>query len=232
MDVKICFITNGKEKIVQISRIPSISEYLVVDDTEYTISNIINDADNDEIIVFVKDILPKESTSDDSNGDISKLLIAFQEEYKTEQSKLNNTFTRAGFMLAFLSGLVIYFNQIIELSKLREYSFDDIIKSFIVITLIGTFVLALISLIIGIYYFVKVINIEKFSKLDFSDFNAEDPLKSFNTIEHRLFENYKDILISNEKIVENKALQLKKGYFYTFICVGSIFINVLINKLI
>ena len=135
-------------------------------------------------------------------------------------------------MLAFLSAIVIYFNQVIDITKVGDYSLVDVLNGLIVIGLIATFTIAIVSLIIGILFFVKVLSIQKFKKLNFKDFNVEDARASFKSVEHRLFENYKSILCNNEKLIETKAIQLRKGYIATLICVASIFVNLLLNKVI
>lgn len=225
------------EKCFDVNRIPLKEELIYLKEECYIVRDVINDVEkSDEIILLLKKQDYKEDIESmgqtkESFGSAELLLQTFLQEKSSEQNKLHNMYSRAGVMIAFISGLVIYFNQIVDFETLIKLELPIVIDSIKIVLIILSFLGVIIGLVFALVHFIKVVNIDGFTKLDYLKFGDDRCNNIVDMEAKKLFNDYKKILEENEKVINNKVKNLRKGYHWTIITVICILLNLLINRI-
>ncbi|ATP40129.1 hypothetical protein CSE16_08730 [Solibacillus sp. R5-41] len=178
--------------------------------------------------------------SDESSSQVPQfpsgqvLLETIQHEYDIETSRKRDLENRAGVLIALSGALIGFYANTLDYSFAKEAStpFEYIAVVFLVLV----YLLPLITLLTALWNFLKILDAKSYDRLRLDGFKIEVGKKASDSVSMDLAINYKDVVLGNHNVNEEKAKQLNKGiklmYFSLIIVVFVYFLQNILKQVI
>ncbi|MEH7483965.1 hypothetical protein V7157_23440 [Neobacillus drentensis] len=155
------------------------------------------------------------------------LLTVIQNEYNYEDVRKNALETRSGILLTLAAVVLTFIFSNIKMPKIKtpiaDYSSLVFYVSYFLVA-----VLAVTTILISVFYLIKVIFITEYKRFEINDITWETVEKEPDFIASSLTEKYKQIINWNHKVNHNKAVLYRKG---TYSLIAAIFFSVVLYGL-
>jgi len=149
------------------------------------------------------------------------LLNILQTEYSYENERVRSLESRTGVFIAFLGALLVFLMDKLKLPSINVDNEYRLIEAFPRVLMILLTIFSLISIIIAIIYFVKVISIQTYKRLSFTGFNETNAKHKKEEVAVSIMIQYQDVITHNNDINNKKVKYYRTGIYY--ILAGLIF---------
>lgn len=141
------------------------------------------------------------------------LLSAIQKEYEFELSRKKDLETRAGIFLPLIIALCTFILSNFNARDLFQFNLEqaDIVYTIVTVLIILT---KFICLILALLYFIKVLIVYRYERIDLKEFTEELAEHEKDVIEMSLINIYRDIVEKNQTVNDKKAIYYTKGIYY------------------
>ncbi|PYE49779.1 hypothetical protein HUB98_09400 [Paenibacillus barcinonensis] len=143
------------------------------------------------------------------------LLSIVQREYDIENNRKATLETRAGILIPIIVTLLTFLISFFKFESLTKAKINYAFESFIYNAYILLLIISVSLLLISLYYFIKVLSVNKYERLSVDDIEESHARveKDILTLAYAL--KYKDVLKGNSPLNETKAIQYQKGCYCT-----------------
>lgn len=138
------------------------------------------------------------------------LLNVLQKEYEHDLNALSNLYTRTGILFAFIG---VYINFMVKKPIDLNFNIKHVCRKYLIFKLATSmsFILAIVFIIISIYFLFKVIVTNKYDRIDLdSGFDEKGSLMEKDIACYYLIEIYKKTTKKNKKILKKKSKYYNK----------------------
>jgi len=198
-----------------------LEEKSKINDNKEQNGSVMNDTENN-------DIKAKELSYD--SGEIMLNIILKEYEFELERNK--GIQSRTGMLLGFVGAILVLIPTIIKVPDLKRFNVTNALEAFPVNALVLSTLLSFVFLILSIIYFVRVISVEEYKRIDFNSFTKKHAKEEYEKMATALMIKYKDIVSYNHKINTEKVKLYKKGTYMILIALFILSISVSLSLFI
>ncbi len=149
---------------------------------------------------------------------VKLLLSVVQKEYDYEFERGKNLETRTGIFLTFASAALVFFISSINFSKLNSIKVQNIFQALPFTLLIIFLFLVLLSFIVSVICFIRVISLKTYRRIDLECFSDENLAKNVlcheEIISTALIKIYKTCIENYIKVNDNRVIWFKYGIIF------------------
>ncbi|KLU55473.1 hypothetical protein EL84_25870 [Paenibacillus sp. VT-400] len=159
------------------------------------------------------------------------LLTVIQAEYEYELERGRSIESRTGIFIAFLGALLVFMLEKLKLPKFTGKTYTLIEATPFVLSFLF-FVGALLTILISVYMFIKVLSVKTHKRLKLSGFTAARANENENALATAIMVDYQQVVTRNNEVNTEKVLIFKKGTQYAFAALILAAIGYIINLFI
>lgn len=142
------------------------------------------------------------------------ILSAILREYDIEDERARSLHTRVGIFISLSGALLVFISSYVKLSLLNEIQVNTVYQALPYALYLIFTISSLILLVASVIYFLRVISIRSYDRVELEEFKKEKNNKANqDVVAFALIEIYYDNIRFNSKVNDEKIELYKKGVF-------------------
>ncbi|CAM4051638.1 hypothetical protein [Saccharibacillus endophyticus] len=157
--------------------------------------------------------IPEVDSNEFPSADL--LLSIVQREYDIENNRKSTLETRAGVLIPIIVTLLTFLVSFFKFESFKNAKIDYAIEGFIYTSYMLLLIISVALLLISLYYFIKVLSVNKYERLNVDDVEESHARTEKNRLALGYALKYSEILKGNNPLNETKAIQYQRGCYCT-----------------